>query len=41
MGNFSAFSHLSKITMSLCMIIGRLEIFPILVIFSYQTWRRG
>ena len=41
MGNFAAFSHLSKITMSLCMIIGRLEIFPILVIFSYQTWRRG
>lgn len=29
-GNFSAFSHLSKIVMSLCMIIGRLEIFPIL-----------
>ena len=38
-GNFSAFSHLSKIVMSLCMIIGRLEIFPILVLFSRQAWR--
>ena len=38
-GNFSAFSHLSKVVMSLCMIIGRLEIFPILVLFSRQAWR--
>ena len=39
-GNFSAFSPLSKLVMSLCMIIGRLEIFPILVLFSRQAWRR-
>ena len=38
-GNFSTFSHLSKAVMSLCMIIGRLEIFPILVLFSRQAWR--
>lgn len=39
-GNFSTFSHLSKVVMSLCMIIGRLEILPILVLFSRSTWRR-
>ena len=30
----------SKLVLSLCMIIGRLEIFPILVMFSRSTWRR-
>lgn len=40
-GNFSTFSSLSKLVMSLCMIIGRLEIFPILVLFSRQSWRRA
>ncbi len=38
-GNFAAFSGLSKGVMSLCMIIGRLEIFPILVLLSPSTWR--
>ena len=40
-GNFAAFSPLSKLVMSLCMIIGRLEIFPVLVLFSRATWRRA
>ena len=40
-GNFAAFSPLSKVVLSLCMIIGRLEIFPILVLFSRHTWRRS
>ena len=39
-GNFAAFSGLSKGVMSLCMIVGRLEIFPILVLLSPSTWRR-
>ena len=39
-GNFAAFSGLSKLVMSLCMIVGRLEIFPILVLLSPSTWRR-
>ena len=39
-GNFSAFSSLSKGVMSLCMIIGRLEIFPVLVLFAPSTWKR-
>ena len=38
-GNFSPLSPLSKITMSLCMVTGRLEIFPILVLFSRAVWR--
>ena len=40
-GNFAAFSLPSKLVMSLCMIIGRLEIFPILVLFSRSAWRRN
>lgn len=39
MGNFSAFSGLSKVTLSLMMIIGRLELFPVLLLFSSDTWR--
>ena len=38
--NFSAFSDLSKITMCLTMLAGRLEIFPILVLSSRSTWKR-
>ena len=38
--NFSAFSPLSKIVFCLDMLIGRLEIFPFLVLFSPDLWRR-
>lgn len=41
MGNFAAFSPLSKIILSFDMIIGRLEIFPILVLFSRSAWKRS
>ncbi len=41
MGNYSAFSDFSKVVLSLCMIVGRLEVFPILVLFSRSAWRRG
>ena len=40
MCNFSAFSDLSKLVMSFAMLAGRLEIFPILVLFSRNTWKR-
>ncbi len=40
MGNYSAFSALSKVTMSFCMLVGRLELFPLLLLFSPSTWRR-
>ena len=38
--NFAGYSVLSKLTMILGMLAGRLEIFPILVLFSRKTWRR-
>ena len=38
--NFSAYSPLSKIVLSWAMLAGRLEIFPMLVLFSRNTWRR-
>ncbi len=38
--NFAAFSDLSKVTMCLTMLAGRLEIFPLLVLFSRSTWTR-
>ena len=40
MGNFADFSPISKIVLSMCMIIGRLEVFPILVLFSKSAWQR-
>ncbi len=40
MGNFSAFSDFSKGVLIFDMLAGRLEIFPILVLFSRRTWRR-
>ena len=38
-GSYVMFSPLSKIIMSLCMLLGRLEIFPILMLFSPKLWR--
>ena len=40
MGNYSIFSPLSKIVLSIDMIAGRLEIFPILMLFSRDVWKR-
>ena len=40
MGNFAGFSDLSKLILSFCMILGRLEMFPILVLFSRNAWKR-
>ena len=37
--NFSAYSDLSKLVLCWAMLAGRLEIFPILVLFSRSTWR--
>ncbi len=39
-GSFSGYSSFSKLVLSLEMIAGRLELFPILVLFSPRTWRR-
>ncbi len=37
---YAAYSSLSKLTMIMTMLAGRLEIFPILVLFSRSTWTR-
>ncbi len=39
-GNYAQLSNLSKITLSIAMIAGRLEIFPVLVLLTPRTWRR-
>ena len=38
--NFSGYSDLSKIVLSWAMLAGRLEIFPMLVLFSRGTWKK-
>ncbi|WP_418568356.1 TrkH family potassium uptake protein [Hominenteromicrobium sp.] len=38
--NFSIYSDLSKIILSLDMLLGRLEIFPLLLLLSPDTWSR-
>nr|WP_326184717.1 TrkH family potassium uptake protein [uncultured Oscillibacter sp.] len=40
MGNFSAFSPASKLLLSFDMLVGRLEIFPMLLLFAPSIWRR-
>ncbi len=39
-GNYAGFSALSKIVLCFDMLAGRLEVFPMLVLFSKETWRR-
>ncbi len=39
-GNYSSFSNLSKLIFTADMLIGRLEIFPFLILFSPKTWRK-
>ena len=38
--NFSGFSDLSKVVLTIAMLTGRLEIFPMLVLFTRSTWTR-
>ena len=38
--NFSFFSNLSKIVLSIDMLLGRLECFPIIILFSPAIWRK-
>ena len=40
-GNFAHFSDLSKIVLMLDMLLGRLEIFPMLMLVYPGTWKRG
>ena len=38
--NFGGYSVLSKLVLSMCMLAGRLEIFPILALFSRGSWKK-
>ena len=38
--NYGAFSWLSKLVLTLSMLIGRLEIYPILLLFTPTVWRK-
>ncbi len=39
-GNYSGLTEFSKFFLSIGMLIGRLELFPILIIFSPELWKR-
>ncbi len=38
--NFSGYSALSKLILCLDMLVGRLEVFPMLILFSPYTWKK-
>lgn len=40
MGNFGVFSDFSKMVLIFDMLAGRLELFPMLILFSPNTWKR-
>ena len=39
-GGYAGYSNFSKFVLSLEMIAGRLELFPILIMFAPKTWRK-
>ncbi len=39
-GNFSIYSDLSTVLLSLAMLFGRLEIFPMMILLAPSTWKR-
>ena len=39
-GNYSLFCDASKLILTLDMLAGRLELFPILMIFAPTTWKK-
>jgi len=41
MGNFAGYSPFSRIVLSFLMLCGRLELFPILVLFHPAIWQKG
>lgn len=40
MGNYDAYSYFAKAVLSFAMLLGRLEIFPMLVLFSPSVWKK-
>ncbi|MDR2505107.1 MAG: TrkH family potassium uptake protein [Oscillospiraceae bacterium] len=40
-GSFAIFSARSKVTLAIAMLVGRLEVFPLLMLFTKQSWSRA
>ncbi len=40
-GSYAGYNDFSKIILSVAMLIGRLEIFPVLIMFAPRTWKKG
>jgi len=40
LGSFSQFSNLSKLTMTISMIVGRLEVLPVITLISPSIWQK-
>jgi trk system potassium uptake protein TrkH len=40
-GSFAQFTPFSKTVLSIVMLAGRLEIFPMIILFAPRTWRKG
>ncbi len=40
-GNYASFSILSKFVMMFCMLAGRLELYPLLVLFAPRMWKKN
>ncbi|WP_028830218.1 TrkH family potassium uptake protein [Proteocatella sphenisci] len=40
-GNFSEFSDVSKLVLCMNMLLGRLEIFPLIMLFAPSTWKQS
>ena len=40
MGNYDCYSYFAKLVLSLAMLLGRLEIFPMLILFSPTVWKK-
>jgi trk system potassium uptake protein TrkH len=39
MGNYNCYSYFAKAVLSMAMLFGRLEIFPMMVLFSPVVWK--
>ena len=40
MGNYDCYSYFAKLVLSFAMLLGRLEIFPMLILFSPSVWKK-
>ncbi len=38
-GSYASFTGLTKLVLTLLMILGRLEIYPMIILFNYKVWR--